>query len=795
MVRLRLPLVDKLLEYLTKGFLLLTFVIPPFVAPWVVGGKLVGNSSLFFPFVSGRVYIFRLLVEISLFFWLLLIARRPEFRPRLKNPILLGPLLFLLGLVVTGLLGVDPIRSFFSNIERADGIVQFGHWALVLLMLGSVLRRPRDWRIFLWIFTGVAAALALYAWSLHFLPHLPPKPNPFYEGRIAGLFNNPSYLAAFMLFAVGITSLLWSQITARSGSTLLTTSGKHSAGGGQNRTAGWWRHILFGGLILFFTATLIFTGTRGSYLGFVVGLALFSLLAIILLRKTNRGLVFAVSGLLLVILLATGSIFVFKESSIVKGNAILSRIAVVSTLNNIGSVRERYVNWQVAIASFRDKPIFGWGPENYDVAFNAHYNYLAGKDEPWFDSSHNQLLDVLTEGGVVGFSLYLFWIAAVFYAAGQLLKRGINDKFIGVIIASTYLGFLVQGLFLFDTFPMYLGLFPLLGFAYFKYERTRDENKQIEQTGDKLDKPNKSMPATWVYGLALTLILIAPYLIYKTVWQPYRANSLIFKSQSYLNGGGFREAAVFLREASKIDSPYTNFDVGNQSSWNLLYVLDKPLPEQSRNDAHEVFKLVAGREEKSLQYRPLDHQVYYVLGRLYRYGYQDFGNPEYLAKSEGFLKQGRAISPKRVEYVNELADTLLLQGKREEAEKLVKEHAISIGPPYSYKFVGNLYFVLGDYELALAEFKKAEAGGLTFWENKVEYSRYIFASQQVGDFETALKLSKEYIAKKGLDADVFFNQAVAYYYLRDKKEARSAYLRAVALNRSYEQYSSFFATQ
>src|SRR3989344_6041681 len=107
--------IDKLLEYLTKGLLLLTFVIPPFVAPWVIGGGLTINSSLFFPFVTGRVYTFRLLVEISLFFWLLLIARKPEFRPRLTNPIILGTLLFLAGLIITAFFGVDPVHSFLDR--------------------------------------------------------------------------------------------------------------------------------------------------------------------------------------------------------------------------------------------------------------------------------------------------------------------------------------------------------------------------------------------------------------------------------------------------------------------------------------------------------------------------------------------------------------------------------------------------------------------------------------------------------------------------------------------------------
>src|SRR3989344_7157516 len=214
--------IDKLLEYLTKGLLLLTFAIPPFIAPWIIGGALAGKLSLFFPFVTGRVYIFRLLVEISLFFWLLLIARRPEFRPRLKNPIILGTLLFLFGLMVTALLGVDPMHSFFSNIERSDGIVQFGHWALFLLMIASVMRTPNEWRAFLWVFAGVAFAVAAYAWGLH-------------EARLAGFFNNPSYLAALMLFSIGVAGILWVYTKKE-----------------QRKLVGW----ILGPLILFFLVTL-----------------------------------------------------------------------------------------------------------------------------------------------------------------------------------------------------------------------------------------------------------------------------------------------------------------------------------------------------------------------------------------------------------------------------------------------------------------------------------------------------------------------------------------------------------
>ncbi len=742
---------DKILAYLTKGFLLATFIIPPFVVV----------NALFFPFVSARVYVFRLLVEISLFFWLLLIARRPEYRPRFKNPVVLGTLVFLLGLIITALFGVDVRHSFFSNIERADGIVQFAHWVLYFLMVSSVFRSLKDWKIFLWSFIGVAFWVAAYAWKLH-------------EPRLAGFFNNPSYLAGFMIFAIGITAVVW----------VMNSTGK-------NRR--WWG-ILFGALISFFTATLIFTQTRGAYLGLVAGFILFTILAAFLLRKTKPKLVLATGAISLLVVLGLVSIFVFKNSSIVTGNQILNRIADVSTLTNSAAVRERYLGWIIAVESFKEKPVFGWGPENYDIAFNHNYKFLAAKDEAWFDSSHNQLFDTLAEGGIVGFLPYLLWIGAIFYASRTLFGRGSKTKLIGAILASTYLAFIVQGWFLFDTFPMYLGLFPMLGFLYYKYEETLNSTKkaasQIHQT-----KGGIVFGAWQLYALALFLIFLVPYLIFKDVWQPYRANHLIYEYQAYLNASRFQEAGSFLKEASTIDSPFTNFDVGNQSSWSLLYVLDNPIPQQSKGDAYNLYQLVLAREEKSFGYRPLEPQVYYVLGRMYKDGFTRFGIADYPSKAEQILKEGRVVSPDRAEYVNELTEVLLLENKHDEAEKTVIGHASKIGPPYSYMFIGHLYFIEKKYDLALENYKKAEASGFPIWQNGVNYSRYVFAAQEVKDFRAILEVSQAYVAHKGHSADALFNEAVASYYLGDRAEARKAYLEAVAIDKSYEQYAQFFIGQ
>lgn len=742
---------DKTLTYITKGLLLAVLVITPAIV----------LKDLFFPFVSGRVYVFRLLVELTLFFWILLIAREPVYRPRLKNPLVLGSLLFLVGLVVTALLGVDPTRSFFSNTERADGIIQFAHWITYFLMISSVFRSAKDWKMFLGAFTTIAFVVAAYAWKLD-------------EPRLAGFFNNPSYLAAFMLFSIGATALLWGEFLGR-----------------NNRQGNQWWYILFAGLIIFFFITLLFTQTRGAYLGFGAGFTLFAFLAFVFLRKRHKKLTFATAAIFLVLLATIATAFTFKESNFVKSNNILGRITDVSFARDVAAVRERYQAWIIALEAFRDKPIFGWGPENYDIAFNEHYNYEAAKTESWFDSSHNQALDVLAEGGIFGFLLYLFWIGSVFYVAYRIFRRNEQGELFGSIIASTYLAFLVQGWFLFDTFPMYLGLFPLLGFAYFKYERAKNANSKSQMANSR-KALRAVMPAAWVYGLAFVLILVTPYLIYKNVWQPYQTNHSILEFNKFLNARAYGAATRSLEKASMINSPYTYFDVGNQAGWSLLYFLDNRLPEEDKPALKDIWEAVLAREEKSLNYRKLDPQAYYVLGRLNRRGFDQFGEVDSLARAETVLQAGRELSPNRAEYVGELVDILFAQGKMAEGESTALDYASSLPSPYSYVFRGHLYFTQKRYDLAVEQYREAEKQGYPFWKEKLVYARFAVAAGQVGDHNAVIRFSQEYIDHQGPNAEAFFNQAVSYYNLGEKKAAREAFLKALALDNSFQQYAGFF---
>ena len=54
------------------------------------------------------------------------------------------------------------------------------------------------------------------------------------------------------------------------------------------------------------------------------------------------------------------------------------------------------------------KFLIGWGPENFNIAYNKYYDPEFYKYEmSWFDRAHNKLMDVLVMNGILGLGIYL----------------------------------------------------------------------------------------------------------------------------------------------------------------------------------------------------------------------------------------------------------------------------------------------------------------------------------------------------------------------------------------------------
>ena len=120
----------------------LIFVIP-FLSLWIA-------TSMYFPYITGRNFVFRILVELAIVLWVGLVMIDKSYRPK-PSSIFTAVFIFILIVGLADMLGVNPIKSFWSNYERMEGYLTFLHLGAYFLILTTVFKR-KDWLVFFNIF-------------------------------------------------------------------------------------------------------------------------------------------------------------------------------------------------------------------------------------------------------------------------------------------------------------------------------------------------------------------------------------------------------------------------------------------------------------------------------------------------------------------------------------------------------------------------------------------------------------------------------------------------------------------
>ncbi|GEM_PF-1751036 len=746
-------------------------------------------SQLYFPYVSGKIYLFRALVALTFFFWVWLLLKDQESRIKVqelfKNILVKALILFFLALIAAAFFGVDPAYSFFGSIERSEGVLQYGFWLAFFFMLISVFTKKGEWKALLSVFIIVAVLLSALAWFTRILSPesqlLSNNPQLLqYQDQLHGVAGNPAYFAGLLLFAIGFSFLA---LEMRFFASRLLQNSLFVAIG-------------------FFVITLIFTQIRGAYLGLFAGVFLFSLLMIFFLRKAHKRLAFSLGAIVFMGLISLTLLFVAKDTDFVKDRHILSRVTEVADFWGSASVRERVLNWNIALKAFREKPLFGYGPENYAAAFNKYYDFRVGVSEPWFDRAHNQPLDTLATGGIVVFSFYVFWISCAVYLIFKISKE---RKLLSFILASIFLAYFVQGFFLFDVPEVYFGLFLFL--AYLVYQDTRNKiqetNTEPERArGERKTELSASKLQTTNYKLQIPILVAAAvfsaFVIYTAAFLPYKANAAVFQFFRFSENKLYERSEPFLREALETRSPYTYWEVRKRAGWQLSnifeYEVSEKTPPEQREKIKELYGLITEELERFIEARPTDSQVYYVLGRTYRIGYEKLGFDD-LDKAEAVFQKAVKLSDLRVDYFNEYAKVLVLQGKFEEGEKLVRDYVARVDfyEYFPHTTLGHFYFIAEKYDLAFEEYKKAKALGYPFFEVEPEYARYLFVAENQEDYQAIVDMAKLFLERWGPDADTYFNIAIGYLNLEEPEKAREFFLKADELKPGkYDEYRSFF---
>ncbi len=486
---------------------LLTLLFTPFIM----------HSGLFFPYITGKAYFFRIVVEIIFFLWLILAVFEPKYRPQ-KNILLYSATLFVISIFVSDYFGVNKDASFWSTFERMEGFVAIIHFYALFLVAGSVLKTRTDWRILF----DTSIVFALVA-GLASLPD-------FYKASLAtpgfrneGGMGNSIYFAVYIMFNFffAIFNLNISKNSATKIYYIIST--------------------------LFLTYFLTTTITRGTVLALIGGLTIM-LVGTFIIRFKKRDIYWKVSTAILAgMIVLVLAFWTNRNSNFVKQNALLNRFSEISLTG--GTSQARVLNWKIATEGIKQRPILGWGQSNYNYVFDKNYLPSMHGNEYMFDRVHNIFFDWAIAGGLLGLILFLSMFVSAIYLVIKSPKFDLNSKLILIGIIGAYF---INNFFVFDQIISYMYIFMILALVY----------------SETSEKPicEHEMSDYFKWTVAALSIIFIPFVIYNVNAESIKGNKmLISANQLVLKSGegyifahpqGIRDNINYFKDALKYTPEY-----------------------------------------------------------------------------------------------------------------------------------------------------------------------------------------------------------------------------------------------
>jgi O-antigen ligase/Flp pilus assembly protein TadD len=448
------------------------------VARWVALGALflipftplLVANPYFFPFITGKAFYFRILVEVAVSAWVVLALLDKEYRPRFSW-IGAAVAAFVVWMFIADAFAPNAAKAFWSNFERMEGWVLLIHLFGFFVAAGACLRAEKKWRA--WFLTSLGVSIIISGYALlqiagSFAIHQG-------SSRIDATLGNSAYLAIYFLFNVCIA--FWLALTE-----------KYT----------WLKWSLIA-LALLEMVLLLYTETRGTVLGLVGGLAIAALLTALTAGKRVRGIaMLSLAGIVLLV----GSFYLARDSAFVQGNHVLQRIATISLADG----QTRFTIWHMAFQGALENPVLGWGQEGFNYVFNKYYDPSLYMQEPWFDRAHNAFIDWLSAGGLPAFLLYLSLFGTTLVLLWRSSELSRPER---IALTAALTGYAIHNLFVFDNLYSYVYFFAILALVDSQVARPIDRFEQAPELGEA-EGVSYALPVAGVAAFALIWFVNIP---------------------------------------------------------------------------------------------------------------------------------------------------------------------------------------------------------------------------------------------------------------------------------------------
>ncbi len=712
-------------ENILKNIVLLLIFIIPFV-------PLVVCSSLFFPYIVGKNILFRILVELAIGGWTVLALFNEKYRPRFSW--ILGGILTLVGVMFfADLFGENPLKSFWSNYERMEGWVTLLHLLGYFVALTGMLKSQKLWHRFFNTSLLVSIWISLYG-VFQLLGWVDSIQG---TSRLDTTFGNASYLAIYMVIHIFLALFLWTrQYNWKS-------------------LVGWF----YGFTILLNTFILYHTATRGAILGFLGAILMISFL-VALFEKENKKLKKVCIGILIATFLFIGGFLAIKDSTFVRDSEVLNRFASISLEET--TTKSRFMIWSMAWEGVKEKPILGWGQENFNYVFNQNYNPKMYGQEEWFDRTHNVFMDWLIVGGFLGLLAYLSLFVGILYYLWNK-KYGMNFSVLEKSIFTGLLaGYFVHNIFVFDNITSYILFFTILAFVHNSINFKEEERNCVL---DKIKEENK-------------IKIFIPIIILLTVFSMYFFNVKGFLTNRFLLAGlsphssGLSENLKYFEKALTYDS-YANQEVIEQLMSFVMKTDGLGNDENTRKSFFELAKKEAlaetERDAKNTRNRVL------VGSFLNSFGFYEEGMTQ--------LEKALELSPKKQSIYFAMGFANINQKKYSEALDLLKI-AYELEPKYDK--ARELYALAAIYagENELSE-------ELLLGEIPVD-TYFLNIYKNTGQFDKMIMVAEKLVELNSNDPQSFITLAASYYEVGRGEDAIKQLEKAIELDPNFKEQGEEF---
>ncbi len=686
---------QKTITNIFKYSIITGLFIIPFIPLYVANG-------LFFPFIGGKAFVFRIIVEIVFALWLVLMWRDKSYAPKFSW--MTGVVtIFAVIALIADLVGLNPLRSIWSNFERMEGWMTIIHLWGYFMVLTSVFMEKKWWDRFFHITLFSALITAIYGIVQYF------GGAEIHQSaaRLDASLGNAAYLGVYMVIhffiALYMSSKLWVKNLAVS-----------------------WIYIVEA---IIFAFVIFETQTRGSIFGLVIGVVLALIIYLIKAKGEKTGRIIAGSALGLIIILGL-AFYLGKNSSFVQKSAVLSRIANIS-VTDIKTQGRAYI-WPMALKEVFSSPknaIIGLGQENFNYVFNSNYNPKMYNQEQWFDRAHSVFFDWLVAGGLLGLLSYLslFLLVLIYVWKSEL---GAKEKaiMIGLLVA-----YGIHNVFVFDNLSSYILFFSVIAFAH-----SLRPSKPIALFQKNIDPVVRDYIIMPVAGI---LLIVALYFINIRAIQ---ASERLIAALQQCQTNGKPTAALF-ESALALNQYVANQEIREQLYSCSASVIKSNLPDTTKS---AFFDLTLKEIHKQTALTPKDARAF-ILGGSFLNMIGDY------AEATPLLEKANELSPNKQTIMFDLATNYLNTNRAQDALNVLQK-AYESEPSYSLAKIA--------YVTALINANQEKKAHELFGDDPAVFTdqRVISVYMKTNQYDKVIAIYKQMLVKNPDDLQSRFYLVGAY---------------------------------